>query len=86
MPIGWKLGRHSRPRTQLDGVLERPLQDRDWIVDDYSIADMLAFPWAFVAKPLGASLDAYPRVAAWRQRLKSRPAVRRAIDLYKSDQ
>jgi len=67
-------------------VLERPLQDRDWIVDDYSIADMLAFPWAFVAKPLGASLDAYPRVAAWRQRLKSRPAVRRAIDLYKSDQ
>ena len=81
MPIGWKLGRHSKPRTQLDGVLERRLQDRDWILDDYSIADMLAFLWAFIAKPLGASLDAYLAVAAWPQRLKSRPAVRRAIDL-----
>ncbi|MEM6679704.1 MAG: glutathione binding-like protein [Pseudomonadota bacterium] len=67
-------------------VLDRRLDGRDWILDDYSIADMLAFPWAFIAKPLGASLDAFPNVAAWRGRMKERPAVRRAIDLYKDDQ
>lgn len=67
-------------------VLEKRLQGRDYILGDYSICDMMAFPWAFIAKPLTASLDAFPNVAAWRGRLKERPAVRAAINLYKSDQ
>lgn len=68
------------------GVLENRLTGRDYVLGDYSIADMQIFPWAFIAKPLGASLDAFPRVADWRARIKSRPAVQRAIDLNKSDQ
>lgn len=68
------------------GVLENRLKDRPYILGEYSIADMLAFPWAFIAKPLGASLEAFPRVADWRARVKERPAVRRAIDLHKSQQ
>ena len=68
------------------GVLENRLAERDYILGTYSIADMLAFPWAFIAKPLGASLDAFPRVADWRRRIKERAAVQRAIDLHKSDQ
>jgi GST-like protein len=67
-------------------VLENRLEGRDYILSEYSIADMLAFPWAFIAKPLGVSLDAFPCVAAWRGRIKERPAVRRAIDLYKDRQ
>lgn len=69
------------------GVLENRLSDRPYIMgDDYSIADMQAFPWAFIAKPLGASLDAFPNVSDWRGRIKQRPAVRRAIDLAKDRQ
>ena len=68
------------------GLLENRLEDRQYILGDYSIADMLAFPWAFIAKPLGASLEEFPRVADWRARIKERPAVRRAIDLHKSQQ
>ena len=67
-------------------VLENRLEGRDYILSEYSIADMLAFPWAFIAKPLGVSLDASPCVAAWRGRIKERPAVRRAIDLHKDRQ
>lgn len=68
------------------GVLESRLERREWVLDDYSIADMLIFPWAFIAKPLGASLDAFPHVADWRARIKSRPAVQRGIELYKANQ
>lgn len=68
------------------GVLERRLEDRQYILGDYSVADMLAFPWAFIAKPLGASLAEFPHVADWRERIKARPAVQRAIDLRKSEQ
>lgn len=67
-------------------VLENRLEGRDYILGDYGFADMIAFPWAFIAKPMGVSLDAFPRVADWRARIKARPAVRAAIDLHKADQ
>lgn len=67
-------------------VLENRLDGRDYILGDYSIADMMAFPWAFIAKPLGVPLDPFPNVSAWRGRIKQRPAVRTAIDLHKDRQ
>jgi GST-like protein len=67
-------------------VLERRLKDREYILGEYSIADMIAFPWAFIAKPLGASLEEFPNLADWRQRIKQRPAVRNAINLFKDSQ
>lgn len=67
-------------------VLENRLESREYLLDEYSIADMIAFPWAFIAKPLGVSLDPFPRVSDWRGRIKSRPAVIRAINLHKKSQ
>jgi len=68
-------------------VLEKRLEGRDYILGaDYTICDMIAFPWAFIAKPLGASLDDFPNVAGWRGRIKARPAVVEAINLHKDSQ
>jgi GSH-dependent disulfide-bond oxidoreductase len=67
-------------------VLERRLRDRAFILGDYSIVDMLCFPWAFIAKNLDVSLDPFPEVKRWRETIKARPAVRRAIDLMKDRQ
>jgi GST-like protein len=64
-------------------VLERRLEGREYILDDYSIADMAAWPWVLIAKPLGQSLDELPNVARWRTAIKARPAVRRGVDLGK---
>lgn len=80
---------HNRYRGEFErtlAVLENRLEGRDYILSDYSIVDMMTFPWAFIAKPLGVSLDAFPNVTAWRQRIKERPAVRKAIDLHKDAQ
>lgn len=83
-PYGRKryLGEYERNLA----VLEKQLQGQDYILGDYSIVDMICFPWAFIAKPLSSSLDEFPNVAAWRQRLKQRDAVIAAINLYKADQ
>lgn len=67
-------------------VLENRLRERDYILGKYSIADMACFPWVFVAKRFGVDLSEYPAVQAWRGALKTRPAVRRAIDLHKDEQ
>jgi len=65
------------------GVLERRVSGREFILDDYSIADMAAWPWVLIAKPLGQPLDDFPGVARWRETIKQRPAVQRGVDLGK---
>ncbi|MEP3276876.1 MAG: glutathione S-transferase N-terminal domain-containing protein [Stappiaceae bacterium] len=80
---------HKRYRGEFErnlAVLENRLKGRDYIMGDYSIVDMMAFPWVFISKALGVLLDPYPNIIAWRQRMKDRPAVRTAIDLHKDAQ
>jgi GST-like protein len=87
-PEGQDYG-HARYKGEYErnlAVLDSRLDGRDYILGDYSIADMISFPWAFIAKPLGVALDPFPNVLAWRGRIKDRPAVRRAIDLHKEKQ
>ncbi len=75
--------RYAREYDRCLGVLERRLEGRDYILGDYSVADMICWPWVLIAKPLGASLEPFPNVTAWRSRIKQRPAVQRAVDLGK---
>jgi GST-like protein len=65
------------------GVLERRLDGREFILDEYSVADMASWPWVLIAKPLGQLLDDFPNVARWRETIKQRSAVQRGVDLGK---
>ena len=78
--------RYANEYDRCLGILERRLGDeRPYLLgEDYSIVDMISWPWVLIAKPLGQSLDDFPAVAAWRQRVKARPAVQRAVDLGKA--
>jgi GSH-dependent disulfide-bond oxidoreductase len=80
---GYAHRRYAGEYNRCLGVLERRLADRDYILGEYSIADMISWPWVLIAKPLGQALDEFPRVSAWRERIKSRPAVQRGVDLGK---
>ena len=76
--------RYAKEYDRCLGVLEQRLEDRPYILgEDYSIADMISWPWVLIAKPLGQSLDDLPNVARWRRAVKERPAVQRAVDLGK---
>ena len=78
---------HERYANEYDrclGVLERRLSTQPFILgEEYSIADIINWPWVLIAKPLGASLEDFPNVSAWRNRIKNRPAVKRGVDLGK---
>jgi GST-like protein len=65
------------------GVLERRLDGREFILGDYSIADIVSWPWVLIAKPLGQALDDFPNVSRWRAAVRDRPAVKRGVDLGK---
>ncbi len=75
--------RYANEYDRCLGVLDRRLEGRKYILGDYSIADMISWPWVLIAKPLGQSLEEFPNVARWRGAIKERPAVQRAVDLGK---
>jgi GSH-dependent disulfide-bond oxidoreductase len=75
--------RYANEYNRCLGVLERRLLGRDFILDEYSVADMACWPWVLIAKPLGQSLMEFPNVTRWRADIKRRPAVQAAVNLGK---
>ena len=75
--------RYVRETSRLLNVLERQLADRDYICQDYSIADMACFPWVRINKLCGQRISDFPNVAQWYGRIRERPAVARGLDILK---
>lgn len=57
-------------------VLEQRLLGREYLVDDFSIADIACFPWTRTARGHGIGIADYPAVQAWSERIADRPACR----------
>ena len=49
--------------------------------DDYTIADMAAFPWVALHKWFGLELAETPALRRWYEEIRERPAVRRGMDV-----
>lgn len=76
--------RYRGEYERLASVLDRRLEGRDWLVgDEYSIADMISWPWILIAKPLSGDISEFPNLQAWRTRIKERPATQAAVSLGK---
>jgi len=75
--------RYANEYNRCLGVLERQLEGQDYIFKEYSIVDMICWPWVLIARPLGQSLEDFPNVTRWRTLVKQRPAVQRGVDLGK---
>ena len=67
--------RYRNEVSRLYGVLDRRLDDRDFIAGDYSIADMAVWPWASLWEGQEQDIGKFPNMAAWLDRVGSRPAV-----------
>ena len=81
--IGYALKRYGDEYNRLLGVIEKQLAGKDYLCGDYSIADMASWPWVVVHERIHQSLDEFPRVKAWDERMKARPAVAAGKDLGK---
>ena len=73
--IPYALNRYGNEYNRLLGVIDKQLADKDYLCGDYSIADMASWPWVIVHERVGQSLDEFPRVTAWNERMQARPAV-----------
>jgi GST-like protein len=78
--IDYAMERYSNEARRLYGVMDRRLEKRDWLGgDDYSIADIAAFPWTRGYEQQRVKIEDYPYVAAWREKMGARPAVEKGM-------
>jgi GST-like protein len=79
----------ERFRTEahrLYGVLDRRLEGRSFVADDYSIADIAIFPWIARFEWQEVDLKAFPNVLRWYRAMAARPAVRKGYQVPKFTQ
>ena len=79
--LPYAIDRYSREAERLIGVLERQLDEREFITGTLSIADMACYPWTLVSGMLGLDMAAYPALTAWQARMAARPGVVRGMAL-----
>ncbi len=73
------IDRYQNETKRLYRVLEQRLQGRDYLCDEYGIADIANFTWVNIHSWSGVPIDDLPRVQAWRERIRARPAVQRGL-------
>ncbi len=67
--------RYKNETARLYGVLEKRLADRDYIAEEYSIADMAAWPWVSRYEWQEIDLNKFPAIKEWYVKIAQRPAV-----------
>ncbi|NYT82428.1 glutathione S-transferase N-terminal domain-containing protein [Alcaligenaceae bacterium] len=81
--IPYAIDRYVRETGRLYGVLNKQLSDREFIAEEYSIADMACYPWVVSHERQSQDLNDFPHLKRWFETIAARPATRRAYELVK---
>jgi len=79
--IPYAIDRYSREVTRLYGVMERQLKGREFLVGNYTIADIACFPWIARHERQNMDLNEFPNLKSWYETIGEREAVVRGLAL-----
>src|SRR5690554_5875396 len=82
--VPYAIDRYINETARLYGVLNKHLADREFIADDYSIADMACYPWVASHERQSQDLNTFPELKRWYETISQRPATQRAYALVDS--
>jgi GSH-dependent disulfide-bond oxidoreductase len=72
--------RFTDEANRLYGVMNNRLYDRRYLAgDEYTIADMICYPWCVNWKGQGQDIEEFKHVKRWMDELAARPAVERGM-------
>ena len=75
--------RYLKEAHRLYGVLDRRLAGREFVADEYSIADIAIWPWISRFEWQTIDMGQYANVKRWYLDIAKRPAVQRGYDVPK---
>lgn len=78
-PIPYAIDRYEKETLRLYGVLDKQLQDQEFICGEYSIADIATYPWVAIYEFQGLTLDQHPNLKRWTETVQQRPAVQKGM-------
>ena len=82
--VPYAVERYTTETHRLYGVADRRLAECGYLGgDEYSIADILSYPWFARWEWHGVSWDDFPNVRRWMDTVSARPAVQRGMDVPK---
>jgi GST-like protein len=74
------IARYRKEALRLYGVVDRQLAERSYLAcNQYSIADIAAFPWLRTSEELELDITPFPHVLRWLKMIESRPAVQAGL-------
>jgi GST-like protein len=78
--ISYAINRYVNETGRLYAVLNKQLSDREFVVGDYSIADIAIYPWIVPYERQGQNLADFPHLQRWFEAIRNRPATVRAYE------
>ncbi len=81
--LPYAMTRYLKETGRLYGVLNRRLATHEYIVGDYSIADIASYPWVRPERQ-GQDIAEFPHLKRWKEAIAARPAVQRAYAIAKT--
>ncbi len=78
--------RYLNENKRLYGVLDKRLAEHEYLVDEYSVADMATWPWISRFDWQTMDLNDYPNLKRWYLAIAERPAVQRGYHVPKKVQ
>ena len=81
--IPYAIDRYVKETNRLYGVLNKRLADRPFVAGEYSIADMVCYPWIVPHERQSQKLEDFPHLKRWFEAIQARPATVRAYEIGK---
>ena len=75
------IDRYQNETRRLFEVLDVALENREWLAEDFSIADIANWCWVRTYRWSGVSRDGLKNLDRWLNQMKDRPACRRGVDV-----
>ncbi len=73
--IQYAIDRYQNETNRLYSVLDKHLENREYIGGDYSIADIAHWPWIDAHEWAGIDLEKFTNLKRWHESVGERPAV-----------
>lgn len=83
--IEYGINRYTNEVNRLYGVMNRRLEGRDYLADEYSIADIASYGWTISHANQGQDLNDFPNLKRWFEAIRARPAVERGVAVGKEE-
>ena len=71
--------RYIKEAHRLYGVLDKRLADREFVADDYSVADIANWAWVRTYKWSGIDVTGLDHLRRWMDAMAARPACQRGV-------